>query len=141
MDAPQGVRSRAAYAVLLLGAVALVVLLLGPWGTQLNRLTVRLYVFFRYDVAIAPDWALPEHYGALLNVVLFVPVGVALALLTGWSWWRVALAATAGSALVELAQATFVDRVGSVSDVVANGLGALVGAAVVMGVRRLRARR
>jgi glycopeptide antibiotics resistance protein len=127
--------------VLLAGAAAYLVLLLGPWGRALNRLTVRFYVFFRYHLPIAPDWALPEHYGWLLNVVLFVPVGVALCLLVRRPWWQTTLVATAASALVELAQATLVERVGSVSDVVANGLGALLGALAITGVRRLRARR
>ena len=141
MEAPQGSRSPAAYAVLLVGAAAFVVLLLGPWGWELNRLTVRLYVLLRNDLPIAPDWVRPEHYGWLLNVVLFVPVGVALGVLTRRSWWEVAVIATGASALVELAQVTFVDRQGSVADVVANGLGALLGALAVTGVRRLRARR
>lgn len=141
MRAPQDVRRRALQVLLLIGSVALAVLLLGPWGRQLNRLTVRLYVFFRSDIPIAPDWALPEHYGALLNVLLFVPVGMALALLTRWSWWRIALIATLGSAIVEVAQATIVDRDSSVVDVVTNGVGALLGAAVVIGVRRWPARR
>ncbi|HXH77225.1 VanZ family protein [Nocardioides sp.] len=141
MEAPNEVRSRAAYTLLLVGAAGFAVLLLGPWGWQLNRLTVRLYVFFRYDVPIAPAGALPEHYGVLLNVLLFVPVGVALAKLSGWSWWRVTLVATVGSAAVELVQAALLDREGSVWDVATNGLGALLGAVAVTGVRRLRARR
>ena len=127
--------------VLVLGSVALAVLLLGPWGHQLHRLTIGLYMFFRTDVPIAPDWARPEHYGALLNVVLFVPVGVVLALVTPWSWWRIALVATFGSATFELSQATIVDRDSSVLDVVTNGLGALLGAGTVMVVRRVLARR
>ena len=140
MRAPQDVRLRLLRTALVLGAVALGVLLLGPWGSQLNRLTVGLYVFFRTDVPIAPDWALPEHYGALLNVVLFVPVGVGLALISRWSWSRIAVVATIGSAVVELSQAAIVSRDSSVVDVVTNGLGALLGAVAVMVVRRLRAR-
>ena len=128
---------RAAYGALLLGAIALAVLLLGPWGWELNRLTVRLYVFFGYDLAIAPGWALPWHYGALLNIVLFVPVGATLVLVTGWSWTRVVLFSTAASALVELAQATLLEREGSVLDVATNGLGAALGAAVVTALGRI----
>lgn len=126
---------------LLLAAAAYALLLLGPFGWQLNRLTVRLYVFFRDDVPIAPDQALPEHYGLLLNVLLFVPVGVALALLTSWSWGRIVLVAGLGSSVVELAQGTVVDRDASAADVVTNCLGALLGAGVVIAVRRRRARR
>ena len=141
MRVRQDVRPRLLQVVLLVGAVAFAALLLGPWGSQLHRLTVWLYVLFRTDVPIAPDWALPEHYGALLNVLLFVPVGMALALITPWSWWRIALVATLVSAVVELAQATIVDRDSSVQDVVTNGIGALLGAAAVMVVRRVLARR
>ena len=141
MRAPQDVRSRLLWVAVLVGVAAYATLLLGPWGSQLNRLTVWLYVFFRNDVPIAPDRALPQHYGALLNVILFVPVGVALALLTRWSWSRIALIATLGSTVVELAQAPIVDRDSSIQDVVTNGVGALLGAAVVMVVRRWRARR
>lgn len=131
---------RAAYGAVLLGVIALAGLLLGPWGWELNRLTVRLYVFFGYDVAIAPGWALPWHYGALLNIVLFVPVGAALVLVTGWSWWRIGLFATAASVLVELTQATLVERVGSVMDVATNGLGAVLGAIAVNALGRIRPR-
>lgn len=141
MRAPQDVRLRTLRVGLLLSSVAFAVLLLGPWGWQLNRLTVRLYVFFRTDVPVAPGWARPEDYGALLNVALFVPVGVTLALLTHWSWWRIGLVATLASALVELAQATVVDRDSSVLDVVTNGGGAVLGAAAVMVVCRWRTRR
>lgn len=139
--APQDVRSRTLQVGLFLCSVAFAVLLLGPWGWQLNRLTVRLYVFFRTEVPIAPGWARPEDYGALLNVALFVPVGVTLALLTRWSWWWVGLIATLGSTLVELVQATVVGRDGSVLDVVTNGAGAVLGAVAVMGVCRWRTRR
>lgn len=130
-----------AKAALFLAAAAFALLLLGPFGWQLNRLTVRLYVFFRYDLPIAPDWAVPEHYGMLLNVLLFVPVGVALAKLTSWSWWRISLVAALGSAVVELAQATVVERDSSTADIVTNCLGAFLGATVVIAVRRWRARR
>jgi len=126
---------------LLLAAAAFALLLLGPFGWQLNRLTVRLYVLFRDDVPIAPEWALPEHYGLLLNVLLFVPVGVALALLTSWSWWRIVLVVGLGSSVVELAQGTVVDRDASAADVVTNSLGALLGVGVVIAVRRWRGRR
>ena len=48
----------------------LVVLVASPWGWELNRLTVRLYDFFRNDWSVAPRWMLPEHYGVLLNVLV-----------------------------------------------------------------------
>lgn len=105
-----------------------VVLTVGPWGTALNRLVVRLYTFFRYDVPLAPEWALPEHYGVLLNVVLLVPLGTALVVLARWPWWRVTLAAAAASTTVEVVQAVWLARVGTWVDVAANTAGALLGA-------------
>jgi hypothetical protein len=63
-----------------------------------------------------------------LNVALFVPLGFFLALLLR----RPVLAAAAAVALslaIECYQASLTTRVGSFADVVANGLGALVGAA------------
>ena len=110
---------------------ALVVLVTGPWGRALNRLTVACYVQLRHDWPIAPGWVRPEHYGMLLNVVLFVPFGVLVVLLTARPWWHVALAAAAVSGVVEVAQGLWLDREATWDDVGANTVGALVGAVVV----------
>lgn len=112
-------------------AVAVALLVFGPWGWSLNRATVRLYTLFRYDWPIAPDWALPEHYGVLLNVVLFVPLGAFLVLITGRAWWWVTLLAAAGSGVIEIVQGLWLAREATWSDVLANTLGACVGAVLV----------
>ncbi len=122
-------------------AVALAVLVLGPWGWALNRLTVSLYVQFRYDWPIAPDWVAPEDYGVLLNVLLFVPLGALVVLLTGRPWWWVSAAAALVSGLVELAQWQWLARVSSWTDVLANAVGALVGAVAVSLLARPGSRR
>ncbi len=114
-----------------LGAAYLLVLALlvaGPWGWALNRLTVRLYVFFREDWPVAPGWALPEHYGYLLNVVLFVPLGAFVVLVWRWPWWWATCAGVLASAAIEGVQWLWLARDGDWLDVVANGLGALLGA-------------
>jgi VanZ like protein len=121
-------------------ALFLALLVIGPWGSLLNRLTVRLYTFFRYDWPVAPDAALPEHYGYLLNVVLFVPLGVLLVVVLRWAWWWATCAGALASAVVEVVQGLWLDRLGDWRDVVANGLGALVGA-VAASVLSPRARR
>jgi glycopeptide antibiotics resistance protein len=76
------------------------------------------------------------------NVGLFVPLGMLGVLAFGTPrWWLAVLAGTALSASVELAQALFLPaRVASVTDVAANGAGALVGAttAVVIAARTRR---
>ena len=83
---------------------------------------------------------LPEDYGVLLNVLLFVPFGVLLMLATRRAWWWVVLLAMAASSAIELVQWRWLDRDGSWTDVAANTLGALVGAVVVSVSSRGRAR-
>ena len=121
--------------------VALAVVVTGPWGWMLNRFTVWLYVQFRSDVPIAPAGALPEHYGFALNVVLFLPLGALMALVTGRPWWWIALVACTGSIAVELVQWRWLDRVGDWRDVLANTMGAVVGAGAVILASRDRRRR
>jgi glycopeptide antibiotics resistance protein len=76
------------------------------------------------------------------NVVLFVPLGMLGILALGLGrWWAVVLTGTVLSGSVELVQAAFLPgRVASVTDVAANGLGALVGVAVC-GLSAARTRR
>ena len=111
--------------------VGLLVLVASPWGWELNRLTVALYVRLRNEWSIAPDWVSPEHFGVLLNVVLFVPLGALAVLVTGRPWWWVTAAAALASVAIELAQGRWLPRDGSSGDVIANTVGALVGALAV----------
>ena len=79
--------------------VTVVVLVAGPWGQELNDVTVACYAWFRYHWPLAPLWALPEHYGVLLNVLFFVPAGALLGelkLVPSWPahGWLVTLALT-----------------------------------------------
>ncbi len=123
-------RSVMTRAVLLIYAAAVVVLVVGPWGHALDRLTVRCYVLLRYTWPVAPDRAAPEHYGLVLNVLLFVPLGVGLTLITSWRWWRMVLAAALASTLVEAVQLVL-PREADPLDVVANTVGAAVGVLAV----------
>ena len=127
-------RVRAALLVAYL--VALVAIVIGPWGWALNRLTVALYVQFRYDWPVAPAWARPEHYGYLLNILLFVPMGALAVVITRRPWWLVTLAAALASSAIEIVQSLYLTRFGDPNDVVANTLGALIGAVAVSVLRR-----
>ena len=127
-------------AVFVAYAVGLALLVFAPLGWSLNRVTVRLYFFFRSDMPIAPDGIGPEHYGAFLNVLLFVPLGAVLALLISRPWWWVVLPAAVVSSVIELVQGRWLDRVSSWSDLVANTVGALLGAAAVSLLARARRR-
>lgn len=120
---------------------ALAVLVVGPWGWALNRLTVALYVRFRYTWPVAPDSAAPEHYGLLLNVVLFVPLAALVAIITGRAWWWVTAVAALGSVLIEVVQWAWLAREGGWPDVAANTLGALIGAVGVSLLARRGSRR
>ncbi len=119
-----------AYVVALMAAyvAGLVVLVARPWGWELNRLTVQLWVFFR-DWPVVPGRIGPEHYGVLLNVVLFVPIGVLGTLVARRGW--VVVGALLGSSLIELAQWRWLERDGTWVDVAANTCGALLGVVVV----------
>lgn len=73
------------------------------------------------------------------NVALFVPFGVLVPLV--WvrlPWLITASCGAAASILIELVQLTIPSRVSTISDVVANTLGALLGALAVARVRRRR---
>ena len=69
--------------------------------------------------------------GVLANVLLFVPVGFIVGLATR-RWWlglAIGVAISAGSELVQLALPS---RVASVEDVIANSLGAALGAGIAL---------
>ncbi len=69
---------------------------------------------------------------ALVNVLLFVPLGGFLALLGRWSWVRVSLGAAALSVAVEVLQFLLISgRYASVGDVILNVSGAVIGYALV----------
>lgn len=83
----------------------------------------------------------------LANIALFVPVGMFLLLLLGTRLWWVALGASfAMTALIEAAQRSIPGRVPDERDLLANGLGAVIGVLVALVVtlpatlRRRRAR-
>lgn len=63
------------------------------------------------------------------NILMFVPLGFLLTLLLRHHWWGVALA-LALSAFVEIAQIVIPSRQPSLRDILANVLGAAIGAAL-----------
>lgn len=120
--------------VLLIGAAYVVVLFLlvfTPISWTLNRLTVEMYVAWKYDLGWPGDF-LPEDFGAALNVLLFLPLGILVVALFRWPWWLATAVAVTVSMSIELVQAVVpaLHRQASLSDVVTNGLGGLLGALV-----------
>ncbi|MBX3100321.1 MAG: VanZ family protein [Salinibacterium sp.] len=92
-------------------------------------------------------WVTYTQLESFANVLLFVPFGLLIALLspTRW-WWAVIVGLVLVSICIELGQATFLPgRVASVGDVIANSTGGVIGvviAAIIRGMawatRRLR---
>jgi VanZ family protein len=74
----------------------------------------------------------------LANIVLFVPFGLLVGLLTRFRPWTVVALGLATSGGIELAQLLFLpDRVADVRDLVANTLGTAVGVGILLA-RRAR---
>jgi glycopeptide antibiotics resistance protein len=108
-------------------AVGLMLLAFTPISWVLSELTLKLYIVGAYELHLG--WVLPEHYGYLLNVLLFVPFGALVVLIVRWPWWAAALVATAASAAIEVVQyLPVLHRQATLADVICNGLGALLGA-------------
>lgn len=88
-------------------------------------------------IACAAEWSLPTlgRVELVANVVLFIPPTLLLAVAVRRPW-LVVLIASAGSALVETAQAllTVLHRACSTNDWATNTLGALVGATIAAAV-------
>jgi VanZ like family len=126
----------AALAVLAVAGIAL-----APYSWRLNRITVHLYVFFRTDVPIAPSWVTPEDYGNLLNVLLFVPIGLLLAWWLGSRWaWALPVAAALSVSIELVQRVPAVARESSLADVACNVTGACVGVVLVAVGRVVRRR-
>ncbi|MCD9199477.1 VanZ family protein [Aeromicrobium wangtongii] len=132
---------RARWIILVAGAYALALALIGLWPTRVDR-----------NVAvtdIAPvAWALrqvgldPGQGYHLIeftaNIALFVPLGILILLWrTDWGWWQATAVAFCVSATIEVLQDVLrPDRVASVNDVIANTAGGAVGALLVVAARR-----
>jgi glycopeptide antibiotics resistance protein len=69
----------------------------------------------------------------LANIALFVPIGVFLLLLFGaGGWWLAAIGSFAMTAVIETLQRQIPGRVSDDRDVLANGIGALIGIAIAL---------
>ena len=84
-------------------------------------------------------WVTYTQLESFANVLLFVPFGLLIALLspTRW-WWAVVVGLVLVAVCIELGQATFLPgRVASLGDVIANSTGGAVGvviAAIIRGI-------
>jgi VanZ family protein len=95
------------------------------------------------QAAGAPAWVNYDLVDFIANIGFFVPIGVIAALLLPWRlWWLAMPIGLVLSTALELGQAAFLpERYATLSDVVANTLGAVLGALVGAAVRRSTTRR
>ncbi len=120
-----------AYAVAVLSLVAGGVLVLWPSGWAVNRLVVFLYYRAVQPLGLAEMISL-DRFDDLLNVALFVPLVAALTIIRRTWWWVVAGVVLSGG--IELFQAlVMTQRYGTVTDVISNSCGVLIGALIGRG--------
>lgn len=83
-----------------------------------------------------PAWLDYPSIEFTANIALFIPVGLLVVVLAGARrWWLGPVGGALVSTVIELAQHFFLpERFATVNDVVANSLGALLGAGLAVGV-------
>lgn len=124
---------RARWLVVLMCAYALALVLIALWSSPVDRgvdvINLEPVAWLVRMLGLTPQqgYELTEFTA---NIILFAPFGVfAMLLRPSWQWWHAALAAAATSATIELLQdALRPERIGAVSDVVANTIGGAIGA-------------
>lgn len=95
------------------------------------------------QAAGAPAWVNYDLVDFVANIGFFVPIGLIAALLLPWRlWWLAIPIGAALSGALELGQALFLpQRYASLTDILANTLGAVVGALIAAAIIRVRMRR
>jgi glycopeptide antibiotics resistance protein len=129
---PPKSRIREVSGTVLLVLYCCIVLMATMWPTPLDQgyeesITRLLGVLHRNGI---PEWFGYSKLEFSANVVMFVPIGFLIVLLLQWRvWWLVFLLAPAFSVGIELVQASLLaERFATPVDVVANSLGAIIGA-------------
>jgi len=120
-------------------ALALVGLWSSPVDSRIDVVTFGPAAWIIDQLGLTPgDGYRMIEFGA--NVVLFVPAGaLAMLVIPPLRWWQAAVLGLAASSLIELLQEVLRPaRFATLEDVVANTIGATVGAVIVASVRRLR---
>ncbi len=91
-----------------------------------------LIPFWSYKAIIADGTKvlIQEH---IMNVAVFIPIGILLAIvLKGVKWWKVMLAGTGLSLIVEMMQYCLMRGYGEIDDVIHNTIGCLIGYGLVL---------
>jgi len=140
----RGLRITALVLLITFGVVVTVITLWpGPPDPD-GQLALRVFLLQAYTHGL-PTWITFGLIEFAANIVMFVPLGLFGALVMVRHSWLVVPIAVAASIAIEVFQsARLVERVGTPRDVIANGLGALLGylcSLLVLRVARRRIRR
>lgn len=116
---------------LYLGFVGWMTLAPEPYDERVSGPLDEVLRFFSRDQRT--EWITFDLVEFLANIAMFVPVGMFFLLLAGrrW-WWAVTLVGTLISTAIELIQIALPTRFPDPQDVLANGLGTLIGALLVI---------
>jgi glycopeptide antibiotics resistance protein len=136
---PPKSRVRVHLGLVLVLAYGLVVILATMWPTPLDQgfsasINRLLAVLHRNGI---PEWFGYTKLEFSANVLMFVPLGFLVSMLLPVRVWWLALIICPGlSVAIELTQAVFLSaRFATVSDVIANSVGAVIGALVAVMLR------
>lgn len=100
------------------------VLVFFPSGWIINRLNVRIWWLLRKNTPLSSQ-IIPEDLAFLWNVVMFIPLGIGLALVAPRWWWAIVLCVS--SIGIEMIQLLLPSRNSDVMDVVMNTSGGTLG--------------
>lgn len=136
---PPKSRMRQQLGLTLVAAYGLIVILATMWPTPLDQgfessISRLLAVLHRNGV---PEWFGYTKLEFSANVVMFIPLGFLVSMLLPVRVWWLALVICPGlSVAIELTQALALSaRFATVSDVISNSIGALIGALVAIALR------
>jgi glycopeptide antibiotics resistance protein len=125
--------------------IAAVVLGITFWPTPVDRpvhLALGRLIAYLHRHGL-PEWITYASVESASNVVMFVPIGVLIAIIAAPSrWWLSAFFGLIASVAIELTQLVFLpQRFASAADVVANTAGALIGGVIIVALRQILAAR
>jgi glycopeptide antibiotics resistance protein len=133
------IRSRRLASVLTLGyALLLGFVVFWPSGELATNSVY--YIWRALDLLGAPAFVSPSSIEFLTNMLLFVPLSfLGSTYRPSWGWFQWLLAGLAGTLAIEFTQwVLLAGRSASLMDIISNTLGALLGYALVIVLRRFR---
>ncbi|WP_394769539.1 VanZ family protein [Lacisediminihabitans sp.] len=138
---PPKSRVRVGLAAIALASCLAIVLTLTMWPVPVDQgyggaIAKMLAVLHRNGV---PEWFGYNKLEFSANVVMFVPIGFLVALILPMrAWWLALIVCPLFSVAIELTQGAFLSaRFATVSDVVSNSIGAVVGVLIAVTLRAL----